>query len=274
MIRVAVTGAKGRMGSNIIRTITQQKDMLLVAAIEKEGDKDRGKDIGELLGIGKLDVALSTSDELEEVLKSSKADVLVDFTFPEPCLRAVKIASKNNVNLVIGTTGFTKEQITEIENAVKENNVSAVLSPNMATGVNVFFKIVEQLAKILGEEYDVEIIEAHHRFKKDAPSGTALKAAELIANALNINLEENAIYGRRGFVGERKKGIIGLHAVRAGDIVGEHTVLFAGEGERLEITHRAHSRQAFVNGAIKAIRFIHGKKDGKIYSTFDVLGLR
>ena len=274
MIKVAVTGAKGRMGSNIIRTIVQQEDMLLVAAIEKEGDRDRGKDIGELLGAGKLNVTLSTSDELEEVLKATKPEVLVDFTSPEPCVRAARIAAENNVNLVIGTTGFTKEQIAEIENAVKENNVSAVLSPNMATGVNVFFKIVEQLAKILGEEYDIEIIEAHHRFKKDAPSGTALKAAELIAEALEIDLEENAIYGRRGFVGERKKGIIGLHAVRAGDIVGEHTVLFAGEGERLEITHRAHSRQAFVSGAIKAVRFIHDKKDGKVYSTFDVLGLR
>lgn len=254
-IRVCVSGALGKMGSSIIRTIAAQEDMQLVCAVEAPNSTSKGKDVGEVLGIGKLGVAIVTSDELDAVLKKSKPDVLADFTVASAAVETVKRAAENKINLVVGTTGLTNEQMNEIKNAIEKNKISAVISPNMATGVNVFFKAAQEVAKTLGRECDIEIIEAHHKFKKDAPSGTALKLGELISQASGKN------------VGKEK-----FHSVRAGDIVGEHTVIFAGDGERLELTHRAHSRQAFVNGAIKAVRFVHGKKDGKTYSTWDVLG--
>lgn len=269
MIKVAVTGALGRMGSNIIKTITQQEDMKVVCAFEVPNHPKKGEDVGELIGIGKIGVPLSTADELDKVLKETKPDVLVDFTIAHACVENVKIAAKNGVNLVIGTTGFTEEQKAEIEKAIKENNVAAVISQNFAIGVNIFFKTLEFLAKKLGD-YDIEIIEMHHRYKKDAPSGTALRAAEIIK--ANRGIESVFVYGRYGMTGERKKEEIGIHALRGGDVVGDHTVIFAGDGERIELTHRASSRQAFVNGVILAIRYIADKKEG-IYNTFDVLGL-
>ncbi|WP_456419478.1 4-hydroxy-tetrahydrodipicolinate reductase [Methanocaldococcus infernus] len=270
MIKVAVTGALGRMGSNIIKTILQQEDMKLVAAFEAPNNPNIGKDVGELLGLGKLNIKLESAENLDKVLKEVKPDVLVDFTIAHACVENVKIAARNKVKLVIGTTGFTEEQRKEMLKAIEENKVPAVISENFAIGVNIFFKILEILAKKLGD-YDIEIIEIHHRYKKDAPSGTALKAAEIIKS--NRGRESYFIYGRKGLVGERKKEEIGIHAVRCGDVVGEHTVIFAGDGERLEITHKASSRQAFVNGVILAIRFIKDKEEG-IYDTFDVLGLR
>ncbi|MFQ5801146.1 MAG: 4-hydroxy-tetrahydrodipicolinate reductase, partial [Candidatus Hydrothermarchaeales archaeon] len=208
-------------------------------------------------------------------LKNSGAEILVDFTNPQAALKNAKIAAESGVGLVIGTTGLKKEELEVIERSVEEKHISAVISPNMATGVNVFFKLVKDTALSLGEGYDVEIVEVHHRHKKDAPSGTALRAGEVIAKALGRDLEKDGVFGRKGMVGKRKTEEIGVHAVRAGDVVGDHTVLFAGEGERIEVIHRAHSRQAFVNGVIKAIRFLAGRAgDGKIYSTWDVLGIR
>ncbi|EHP86808.1 4-hydroxy-tetrahydrodipicolinate reductase [Methanotorris formicicus] len=269
MIKVAVTGALGRMGSNIIKTICEQEDMEVVAAIEVPNHPKKGEDVGELIGIGKIGVPLSTFDELDKVLKETKPDVLVDFTIAHACVETVKIATKNKVKLVIGTTGFTEEQKKEIEDAIKENNVSAVISQNFAIGVNIFFKTLEFLAKKLGH-YDIEIVEMHHRFKKDAPSGTALRVAEIIKE--NREIKSEYVFGRYGMVGERKKEEIGIHALRGGDVVGDHTVIFAGDGERVELIHKASSRQAFVNGVILAIRFIVDKKVG-IYNTFDVLGL-
>jgi len=269
VIKVAITGALGRMGSNIIKTINQQDDMKVVAAFEVPNHPKKGEDVGKLIGIGEIGVPLSTSDELDAVLKETKPDVLVDFTIASACVENVKIASKNGVKLVIGTTGFTEEQKAEIEKAIKENNVSAVISQNFAIGVNIFFKTLEFLAKKLGD-YDIEIVEMHHRHKKDAPSGTALRAAEIIK--ANRGIESVFVYGRQGMTGERKKEEIGIHALRGGDVVGDHTVIFAGDGERIELTHRASSRQAFVNGVILAIRFIAEKENG-IYNTFDVLGL-
>jgi len=254
-IKVGVSGALGKMGSSIIRAITAQEDMQLVCAVEAPNSTSKGKDAGEVLGIGKLGVAIATSDELDAVLKKSKPDVLVDFTVASAAVETVKKAAENRVNLVVGTTGFTERQMNEIKSAIEKNKISAVISPNMAAGVNVLFKVAQEVAKTLGRECDIEIIEAHHKFKKDAPSGTALKLGELIAQ-VGKNL------GREKF-----------HSIRAGDIVGEHTVIFAGDGERLELTHRAHSRQAFVSGAIKAIRFVHGKKE-RVYSTWDVLGIK
>lgn len=256
-IKVCVSGALGKMGSGVIKTVAAQEDMQLVCAVEAPNSTSKGKDIGETLGIGKLGVAIVTSDELDAVLKESRPDVLADFTVASAAVETVKKAAENKVNLVVGTTGFTSEQMSEIKSAIEKNKISAVISPNMATGVNVLFKAAQEVAKTLGRECDIEIIEAHHKFKKDAPSGTALKLGELIAKVTGKN------------IGKEK-----FHSVRAGDIVGEHAVIFAGDGERLELTHRAHSRQAFVNGVVKAVRFVHGKKDGKIYSTWDVLNIK
>lgn len=272
--RVGVAGALGRMGRGIVQRVLEADDLKLVCAIEAQGNPRKGTDIGELLGLGKADVPLSTSEELDEVLEKTKPEVLVDFTNPGAALRNIKTASSLGISLVVGTTGFTEEQLKAIHATVRENRVAAVLSPNMATGVNVFFKLARDVTGLLGDAYDVEIIEAHHRFKKDAPSGTALKVGELIASALGMDLKGSAVYGRgRGVTGERRRGEIGYHSIRGGDIVGEHTIILAGMGERLEITHRASTRAAFVNGALKAIRFLKGKEKGRVYSTWDVLGI-
>jgi 4-hydroxy-tetrahydrodipicolinate reductase len=273
LIRVAVVGALGRMGSGIIKNVEKEDDMQLVAAIEKGGNPHIGKDIGRLLGIGSLDVKLTGSDDLDATLADMAPDVLVDFSVADATVVHAGVASRNKVNLVIGTTGFEESQKIEMRKLVKENNVSAVISPNMATGVNIFFTVIRAVASIY-KDCDVEIIEAHHRLKRDAPSGTAIRAGKLIAEAMGKDLDKDALYGRpKGDLGKRGNEI-GFHAIRGGDIVGEHTVLFVGDGERLEITHRAHSRQAFVNGTIKAIRFAYEKRrSGKVFSTFDVLGL-
>ena len=273
-IRVGVSGALGRMGQGVVRKVAAIQDLDLVCAVEAEGKKEKGRDIGELLGMGRLGVALSTSDQLEDVLRKSKPNVLVDFTNPEAALRTARVACSLGVDMVIGTTGFSQEELKEIHTLIEKNNVAAVISPNMATGVNIFFKLARDAAALFGEGYDVEIVEAHHRFKKDAPSGTALKVGELIAEALGRDLEECAVYGRdKGVAGERPGTEIAFHSIRGGDIVGEHTVVFAGIGERLEIIHRAGSRDAFVEGALRAVRFLRGREKGRVYSTWDVLGL-
>jgi 4-hydroxy-tetrahydrodipicolinate reductase len=273
MINVAVTGACGRMGSKIIKTILEQEDMNVVAAIEVPNTPLEGKDVGEIIGIGEIGVEVNGAEKLQDVLKSKKPDVLVDFTIANAAVGTIKTSSECGVNLVVGTTGFSDEQMSEIIDSIKKTQISAVIAPNMAVGVNVFFKVLKDLANILGD-YDVEIIEAHHRHKKDAPSGTAVKAAEIIATELNRNMDEVGVYGRKGIVGERTAEEIGVHAVRGGDIVGDHMVLFAGEGERLEIIHRANSRQAFVNGVIKGIRYVINTDKGSISDMGDVLGLK
>lgn len=272
MIDVAVTGASGRMGSKIIRNILQQEDMQLVAAIEAPNTPLAGKDVGETIGAGTIGVEITPADNLREVLLEIKPDVLVDFTIASAAIETIKTTAECSVNLVVGTTGFSDEQLKEIKETIAKNNVKAVIAPNMAVGVNVFFKILKDLAPILAD-YDIEIIEAHHKHKQDAPSGTAVRAYEIIAHQLGRDTCEVGVYGRKGQVGERTPDEIGMHAVRGGDIVGDHTVLFAGDGERLEIIHRASSRQAFVNGVIKAIRYIPTAPEGKISDMGDVLGL-
>jgi 4-hydroxy-tetrahydrodipicolinate reductase len=272
MINIAVTGACGRMGSKIIKTILEQEDMNVVAAIESPNTSLEGKDVGEVIGIGEIGVEVNGAEKLREVLLNKKPHILVDFTIAAAAVKTIKTASECGVNLVVGTTGISDEEMKEIISAIEKNQVRAVIAPNMAVGVNVFFKIIKDLAAIIGD-YDVEIIEVHHRHKKDAPSGTAVKAAEIIANELNRDLNEVGVYGRKGIVGERTDEEIGIHAVRGGDIVGDHTVIFAGEGERLEIVHRAHSRQSFVSGVIKAIRYVVTAKKGYISDMADVLGL-
>jgi len=273
MIGVAVTGAGGRMASKIIKTILKQEDMKVLAAIGASNTSFEGKDIGEIIGVGKIDVQVEGAQKLAEVLKKNKPDVLVDFTIPNAAVDTIQTSADCNVNVVVGTTGFSKEQMDEIKKSIEENKIKAVIAPNMSVGVNVFFKIIEDLAKILND-YDIEIIEAHHKNKVDAPSGTAVKTYEIIAEALGKNKDETYVHGRQGIVGARTSGEIGMHAVRGGDIVGDHTVLFAGEGERIEIIHRAHSRQVFVTGVIKSIRYVVGASEGKISDMGDVLGIK
>lgn len=298
MIKIAVTGAGGRISSKIIRTILKQEDMEVVAAIGAPNTPLEGKDVGEIIGAGKINVPINGAQRLAHVLKESKPDVLVDFTIANSAVGTIQTAAECGVNVVVGTTGLSNEQMALIGESIEENNIKAVISPNMAVGVNVFFKIIKDLAKTLSD-YDIEIIEAHHKHKVDAPSGTASKAYEIMArelervNELEITdelerddeLKKDAklgtvndvscVCGRQGMVGARSSGEIGVHAVRGGDIVGDHTVLFAGEGERLEITHRAGSRQAFVTGAIKAVRYVDNKApEGKISDMANVLGLK
>jgi 4-hydroxy-tetrahydrodipicolinate reductase len=273
MIRIAVTGAGGRISSKIIKTILEQDDMKVIAAIGAPDTPFEGKDVGEVIGIENIGVLVHGAERLAEVLKEKKIDVLVDFTIANAAVDTIKTAAECGVNVVVGTTGISDEQMVMIRKSIEENNVKAVISPNMAIGVNVFFKVIKDLAKILND-YDIEIIEAHHKHKADAPSGTAVRAYEIIAEELGRNKDEACVYGRQGIVGARTDDEIGINAVRGGDIVGDHTVLFAGDGERIEFVHRAHSRQAFVSGVIKALKFISKAPEGKISDMGDVLGIK
>jgi 4-hydroxy-tetrahydrodipicolinate reductase len=273
MLKVAVTGAAGRMGSGIIKKIIEQENMELVAAIEIPNTPLESKDIGEQIGVGNIGIKISGAESLEDTLKSSNADVLVDFTIANAAYDTIKTAAKIGINLVVGTTGFTNKQLEDIKQIIKENNVKAVISSNMSIGVNVFFKILKDLSPVLND-FDIEIIEAHHNKKKDSPSGTAITAFEIITNQLNRNSEEVGVFGRKGIVGERTKKEIGLHAIRGGDIVGDHTAMFIGEGERIEITHKAHNREVFVAGVIRALNFVNNGEPGKVNGMDDVLGIK
>lgn len=267
MINAVVTGAAGRMGSRIITLISATEGIKVTGAVERKGHPSIGRDIGEGIGLGKTGVIIQ--DDIKKCI--SKADVVIDFTDHEASLDYMKTAAENNIPIVIGSTGFTADEMEEIRNLSK--NTRCVVAPNMSVGVNVMFKTLEYVAGILGDEFDVEIIEAHHNLKKDAPSGTALKMAEIIAKALGRNLDEVGVYGRKGVIGTRKKDEIGIQTVRAGDITGEHTVIFGGMGERLEFIHRAHNRDNFAKGAIRAAKWIVNQENG-VYDMQDVLGLR
>ncbi|WP_292389075.1 4-hydroxy-tetrahydrodipicolinate reductase [Methanosarcina sp. UBA5] len=263
MINVAVLGACGRMGSLIVENITNSTDMQLAAAFDIN---NFGRDAGEFAHVGNLGVKISDVKDLESVLKESKANVLIDFTAAGATIVNAPVAARAGVNLIIGTTGLTAEQRAVIDEAIQEGQVSAVISPNYSVGVNVFFKIIREAARYLAD-YDIEIIEAHHNQKKDAPSGTALRAADIISEALG---GKEYVYGREGIAPRGKE--IGIHGVRAGDITGDHTVLFAGNSERIEIKHMAHSRQIFAKGAVLAAEWVCRQEPG-IYSMNDVLGL-
>jgi 4-hydroxy-tetrahydrodipicolinate reductase len=271
MIKIAVTGANGRMGTKIIKNILKQDDMELVAALGSPHTPLEGKDVGEVIGVGNIGVHINGAQKLAEVLKEKRPDVLVDFTRAHIATHNIKISAECGVNVVVGTTGLSDEQLAEIRETVEKNRIKAVISPNMAIGVNVFFKVIANLAKILND-YDMEIIEAHHKHKADAPSGTALKAYEIMAQELGRDKDDTFVPGRQGMV-VRTPGEIGIHAVRGGDIIGDHTVLFAGEGERIEIIHRAHSRQSFVTGAMKAVRYFSRAPAGVVCDMGDVLGV-
>lgn len=263
MTRVALVGACGRMGSLIIRRVLATEGMEVSAAFDLV---NIGKDIGEVVGVGKLDVPVSDSKDLAAVLKESKTDVLVDFTIAAATAVNAPIAAEAGVNLIIGTTGLTAEQKTNITEAVIKNNVAAVISSNYSIGVCVFFKLIRDATRYLGEDYDVEILEAHHNQKKDAPSGTAVTAAEIISKELG---GREYAYGREGICPRGKE--IGIHAIRGGDIVGDHTVMYIGNSERIEIRHQAHSREIFVGGAVLAAGWVVNQKKGVVYEMADVL---
>jgi 4-hydroxy-tetrahydrodipicolinate reductase len=267
MIKIGVAGAAGKMGSRITALSKEYEGMQLAGAFEKKGHADIGKDAGILTGIGEAGIPLSAG--IEDII--DKVDLIIDFTSIESTKENLKIAAAKGKAMVIGTTGFSKTDLMEIETMTK--TIPCVLASNMSLGVNLLFKVLQDIARVLGDDYDIEIVEAHHRLKKDAPSGTALKMAQVIADAVNRNLEEVAVYARKGIIGQRTKKEIGIQTVRAGDIVGEHTVLFGGLGERIEITHKASSRDTFARGALKAALWLAGKPSG-LYDMQDVLGLR
>ena len=267
MTKVIVAGAAGRMGQRICYMVNQHPDLTLTAAFEQVGNPTVGKDIGEVAGFGTCGVTISAG--LEAVI--DQGDVIIDFTFHKATMAFVKVAAEHGRAMVIGTTGLSADDLTALKEAA-DKAFPCVQAPNMAVGVNVLFKLVEKAAAVLGDSYDVEIIEAHHRMKKDAPSGTALKHGEMAAGALNRDLAEVGVFERNGIIGERTDKEIGIQTIRAGDIVGEHTVYFAGAGERIEITHRAHNRDNFAGGAAKAAAWVTAQPNG-LYTMFDVLGL-
>ncbi len=267
MIRAIVAGAAGRMGGRIIHMIGEAEGIVLSAAFERADSPAIGQDAGEAAGLPELGVHIASG--LEEVI--DQGDVVIDFTFHEASLAHARIASAHNMPMVIGTTGFSMEELNEISSMAEA--FPCVLAPNMSVGVNLLYKLVETAAKVLGDDYDVEIVEAHHRMKKDAPSGTALQLGRVAAAALGRDLEKAGVFERHGLIGERSRTEIGIQTIRAGDIVGEHTVLFGGIGERIELVHKASSRDTFAKGAVRAAKWIVGREPG-FYNMQDVLGLK
>lgn len=265
-VRIAIAGASGRMGRMLIEATLKASDAVLVAAFERPESTFIGKDAGDLVGTA-CGVAI-TSDVAEGL---ARADCLIDFTRPEGTLEHLALARVAGCGMVIGTTGFSADGKAAIAAAAQD--IPVVFAPNMAVGVNAVFKLLDVAARILNEGYDVEIVEAHHRLKVDAPSGTALRMGEVVAEALGRDLESCAIYGREGVTGERDGQTIGFATVRGGDIVGDHTVLFAGIGERIEITHKSGSRMPYASGSLRAARFLAGRKAG-LFDMQDVLGLK
>jgi len=263
---IIVCGVGGRMGGAVVRALQQSADFKLVAAIDKPGSARLGRDAGEVAAAGNLGIPVT--DKLEPALKPNA--VIIDFTHPEASLSFMRSAAKKSTPIVIASTGFNPKQHAEIQRLGRR--APTLLSANTSLGVNVLVALLGKAAKMLGDDYDVEIIEAHHRFKKDAPSGTALALGRSVANALGRDLDKVALNGRKGIIGERGKKEIALLSVRAGDIVGEHTVIFGGIGERLEFIHRAHSRDTFARGAIRAAQWLAKQKPG-LYAMQDMLGL-
>lgn len=265
-IRMAIAGAGGRMGRQLIQAVSQAEGVVLGAALQRKGSSLVGTDAGEMAGVGRLNVKVS--DSLDDVVDDF--DILIDFTRPEGTLAYLEFCQKHHKAIVIGTTGFDDAGKAEIEQAAKA--IPVVFAANFSVGVNVVLKLLEKAAKVMGDYTDIEIVEAHHRHKVDAPSGTALAMGEAIAGALGRDLKECAVYAREGYTGERDPKSIGFATIRAGDIVGEHTVMFADIGERVEITHKASSRMTFANGAVKAAVWLSSQKNG-LYDMKDVLGL-
>jgi 4-hydroxy-tetrahydrodipicolinate reductase len=265
-MKIAIAGASGRMGRMLIETVLDDPQAELAGAFDRPDSALVGQDAGVFLG---RPTGVRVTAEVEQALAG--ADCLIDFTRPEGTLEHLRAARRHGVKLVIGTTGFSAAQKAELEAA--SHTLAMVLAPNMSVGVNVTLKLLEVAARQLSHGYDIEIIEAHHRHKVDAPSGTALKMGEVVAGALGRDLAQCAVYGREGVTGERDPSTIGFATIRGGDIVGDHTVLFAGLGERIEITHKSSSRLSYAQGAMRAVRFLADKASG-LYDMQDVLSLR
>jgi 4-hydroxy-tetrahydrodipicolinate reductase len=266
MIDVVAAGAAGRMGTRIVALLRESPELRLVAALEAAGHPALGQDAGEVAGVGRLGVPIAA----DPAPALARDRVLVEFSAPEATLGHLRLCAERGGRAVIGTTGFSPAQRQEIASLAAR--VPIMLASNMSVGVTVALKLLPLMAKALGEDYDVEISEIHHRFKKDAPSGTALSMAEVVAAALGRDLAKVAVHGRQGLPGERTRSEIGVLSLRSGDVVGEHTVSFGSLGERVELTHRAHSRDTFARGALRAVRWIADRPPG-LYSMADVLGL-
>ena len=267
MAKVIIAGAAGRMGRRIGFMVNEHPELEIAAGFERPDSPDVGKDMGELGGYGST--GITVAGDLASVI--DQGDVIIDFTFHKATMEIARQAAQKNRPMVIGTTGLSQENLEELAELC--NSFPCVQAPNMAVGVNVLFKLAAKVASILGNDYDMEIVEAHHRMKKDAPSGTAMKLGELMAQAVGRDLDKDGVFARHGIIGERTDTEIGLQTIRAGDIVGEHTVYFAGAGERLELTHRAHSRDNFARGAAMAAAWVVKQSNG-LYNMFDVLGLQ
>lgn len=266
-MKLIVSGAAGRMGRAILECLYDTDGLELGAALEKKGHPALEKDAGALIGIGSWGVPVSIFSKKT----MDSGDVLIDFTYPEGTLQMVEAAETNAKSIVIGTTGFTPDQLKKIEAAAKK--IPIVLSPNMSIGVNVMYKLIAEASVALGSAYDVEIMEIHHRLKKDAPSGTAIRMGEILAASRNTTLKQSGRFTRQGNIGIRPAGEIGIQSLRAGDVVGEHTVTFAGPGERIELIHRAHNRNNFARGALLAAQWLEHQSPG-LYDMMDVLNLK
>jgi 4-hydroxy-tetrahydrodipicolinate reductase len=251
------------MGARIAALVFENPKLKLVAAIERPGHQFLGRDVGSVAGCGETNIKITS-------VLDAQADVLIDFSSPESAVSIAEICAKKKIGLVVGTTGLNQKQLEIIQKLSQQ--IPCLISPNMSVGVNVMFDLVAQVAKMLGQEYDIEVLETHHRFKKDSPSGTAIRIVERICEATGREFDKDVVYGRQGIIGERSMNQIGVHAIRSGDVVGEHTVVFGSLGERIEITHKAHTRDTFVRGAIRAAMFL-AQKPPRMYRMSDVLSV-
>lgn len=266
MMRIAIVGASGRMGRMLIEATLRDPEAVLAAAIDRPGTPAIGRNVGELVG---MPCEVTVTDDTAAGIAA--ADFLIDFTRPEGTLEHLAICRRHKVGVIIGTTGFDAAGKAAIADAARD--IPVVFAPNMSVGVNVVFKLLDMASRIMNEGYDIEIVEAHHRHKVDAPSGTAIRMGEVVAGALGRDLDACAIYGREGVTGERDPSTIGFATVRGGDIVGDHTVMYCGTGERVEISHKAGSRMPYALGSLRAARFLRGHRSG-LFDMQDVLGLR
>lgn len=264
--KIVIAGVTGRMGHALLEGVFADQDFQLHGALDRAGSPQLGRDAGEQFG---RNTGVVISDDIEATLKD--ADVLVDFTRPEASLQYLAVCKKLHVKHVIGTTGFSTEEKARIDAVAKE--IAIVFAPNMSVGVTLLISLVEQAAKVLSEGYDIEVVEMHHRHKVDAPSGTALRLGEAAAQGLGVSLDACAVYAREGVTGEREAGKIGFATLRGGDVVGDHTVVLAGIGERVELTHKASSRATFAQGALRAAKYLNAQSSG-LYDMRDVLSLR
>jgi 4-hydroxy-tetrahydrodipicolinate reductase len=266
-VRVAVAGASGKMGGRLIHLLNASGDLTVAGGLERPGHPALGKDLGEVVGLGTLGVPLS--DDLKALVPH--IDLLFEFTVPAASLEHVRVMAEHGKPMVLGTTGFAPDQLAEIRSLA--GRMPLFMAPNMSPAINVMYKLIADAARLLGADFDIEILEAHHRYKVDAPSGTAARMAEILAQSLGRDLEKVAVHGRHGIVGQRKDEEIAILSIRAGDLTGDHTVTFGGIGERLEIVHRTQSRDAFGRGALRAARWIVQQKPG-LYDMQDLLGLK